>query len=163
MHKTEHPEKTLSVPWHMLFTSQCLYYFALPLLKTFMLLVLHTHVWIPVFKLNHSPSKNCPFASVWPAKHPYRCAWLPFPSYLFQECQYIQREEAQWEGSSEPGLLDAQHGGAIGSQRVDHRIDQGVPGIAQRGGHRAVHGWKQHRGHMRGVPSLPRQEYSHTH
>lgn len=62
----------------MLFTSQCLYYFALPLLKTFMFLVLRTHFWIPAFKLNHSPSKNCPFASVWPAKQPYHCL-APFP------------------------------------------------------------------------------------
>lgn len=41
-HKIEIPEKTQAVPWHILFTSQCLYYFALPLLKTFILLLLHT-------------------------------------------------------------------------------------------------------------------------
>lgn len=39
-HKIEIPEKTLSVSCHMLFTCQCLYYFALLLLKTFLLLVL---------------------------------------------------------------------------------------------------------------------------
>lgn len=60
-------------------------------------------------------------------------------TYVFEQGQDVEREQTQAGGSQQTGLLDAQHRGAVRRQRVDGRVDQGVPRVAQTGRHRAIH------------------------
>ncbi len=61
-------------------------------------------------------------------------------SYVFEQGQDVEREQAQAGRGQKARLRDGQHGGAVGRQRVDGSVDQSVPSITQTRRHTAVHG-----------------------
>lgn len=64
-------------------------------------------------------------------------------TYVFEQGQDVEREQTQAGGGQQAGLLDGQHWGAVGRQRVDGCVDQSVTSVTQTRRHGAIHGWSR--------------------